>query len=409
MADTLEEIYLGTISPDDLTGGSITIATTGANTRYAIKDVRISNALPDEPITASISVNDVEIASATVSAPILLSGTEIVGANSTVVFSTDLVYPTYYDISYKYYVSPQNYYSQSIAGGSQNSAPATSSYALNSTSYKDIWESDASGVDATYAIFSDGNTSAQFYKNGTLVTSSTYGAYVRTGNDVYELNTANPKIRKYNYVTGVFDLFQNTLNGSLNSSYPRAAAYGDWIFWRWSAQTTIYGININFKSTVQSFTNTFTVTSATTFFGVDYDSATDKFVFLHQDHSATSVKLATTDLTVTELDALGATAGIRTTTDIYIGTPLNNLSSSFWGYLKYIDGALAYPTASLGFGLMDVATGVTSLYIKPTDYPATTNNIGVRSFATITPAAAEAAGLVLPSATIRATGVKSTL
>lgn len=211
MADTLEEIYNDSVIPVDLVGGEVTLFTTDANTRYAIKDVYVTQGETDEAlhIQGDLEVNGFVVASVDTNA----TGTEIVGVSSTVKVVSDFAL-TYTDDVLQF--QPANgsvvsltYPTVNGVYGRSATITATSSplgAQVNSdNTLRQVWTNiGASNRTVVYlSNMNDGTTFNVYESNGTQVFASTtsyrpfwfdgvrYAYYLNISNQFTQYDTWN--------------------------------------------------------------------------------------------------------------------------------------------------------------------------------------------------------------------------
>jgi hypothetical protein len=96
MADTLEEIYEGTLQESDFnSSGEATIVTTNTTTRHVIKDVNVKQGDADIPIGGNLDINGYNIADLTRSS----QGSAIMGTSNTLKVKTNDFPLTYEDLT----------------------------------------------------------------------------------------------------------------------------------------------------------------------------------------------------------------------------------------------------------------------------------------------------------------------
>jgi hypothetical protein len=84
MAETLSEIFNGTLTASDFTNGEATILTTNATTAHVIKDVKVLQGSTSVPIDATLKVGNFPLANLSSD----ISGSEIIAPNSTLKVSS---------------------------------------------------------------------------------------------------------------------------------------------------------------------------------------------------------------------------------------------------------------------------------------------------------------------------------
>lgn len=213
MADTLKEIYNGTVTMSGVAStGAFTMVTTDASTQYVIKDVHVTGYLPasTEPV---LQVNGFSCGSLAAD----LSGSEIVDINSTIKYCAYSVAPTLKSIAYKAY----DYQSGSFRTGNYSSVngvtfpastDATSSSAVSSllSSYASINAFAVSSNGSVIWAYGDGNSSTGIYRreggiNGTetQIISLSYAWAVFNGtSNIYYSGNNNGTVFNYNIESG---------------------------------------------------------------------------------------------------------------------------------------------------------------------------------------------------------------
>lgn len=182
MAETLEEIYNGTLTPDDFTNGEATILTTDANTRYVIKDVQVAQGDANFPIEGNITVNGFGVTSTTTNS----SGSEIVGPNSTIAATTD------FSLDYKDYVIYGEDASQRIVGRTSPTVNDITGLCNDEIAYTSIsgWpHSTETGSFRQYWVNIGPDNKAVFIKTDT--NSTTYFYVMNSaGSEVYNMTSS---------------------------------------------------------------------------------------------------------------------------------------------------------------------------------------------------------------------------
>jgi hypothetical protein len=230
MADTLKEIYNGTVTMSGVAStGAFTMVTTDASTQYVIKDVHVIGALPGstDPV---LQVNGFSVGSLLLN----LSGSEIVDINSTIKYCAYSVAPTLKSIAYKAYdhlnlaFKTGNYCSINGAT-SAASTDATSSSAVSSgfSSYNNITALAVSSNGSVIYVYGDGNSSFGIYRreggvNGTETTiiNSSYAWGVSDGASNIYYSGSSGLVHKYNIETGSTTSF--SCGYTTYYSYPNA-------------------------------------------------------------------------------------------------------------------------------------------------------------------------------------------
>ena len=234
MADTLKEIYKGTILFSDIAStGAVTLASTDALTQYVIKDVQVSGVLVTGT-TPYLTVNDVNVATASTNA----SGSEIVDINSTIKYKAFSAAPIVLNTSYKGFTYPLTYINSTITSVGGVTVPSTvtasSTVATGITNLVGMTSNQVGQVlvgtngDVFYVTW-NGNDGATLYKRSggptgsesTLQTMS-YGWIVSNGIDAYHyVNGSSGVIYKYNINTASTTSVSTGVQMS-QSSYPSA-------------------------------------------------------------------------------------------------------------------------------------------------------------------------------------------
>lgn len=216
MADQLKEIYAGTLTVADIAAtGSVTLATTNANTQYVIKDVSVDGTFMPSSLP-TLQNNGFDVASLVRSA----YGSEIMDINSTLKYKAYATAPVLTQTALKLV--------SGMAGAfiyqdllTYNINAETSRYAGSSTNIGVDLISASSGQTLSYAtatdgslfyVYWDGNSVSRLYKrvggpNGSdgVVIDLSYGWIVFDGVATYYWmsNSAGSTLYKYNINTAV--------------------------------------------------------------------------------------------------------------------------------------------------------------------------------------------------------------
>lgn len=235
MADTLKEIYAGTLTVADIaTNGSATLATTDANTQYVIKDVSVSGVFTTGN-TPALSVNGYSVADLSSSA----TGSEIVDVSSTIKYQAFPSAPVLTQTTLKYIsgVADAYRYQDGIIyalNGTTTSTTAQPEVTVTSNfSGASVTSQFARSNDGSiFWVNWDGNSSTTLYKraggvNGTQTTLQTlsYSWCVFNGVDSYYYAISST-IYKYNINTGATTsiTYATSMSGT---SYPSAYVMND--------------------------------------------------------------------------------------------------------------------------------------------------------------------------------------
>lgn len=208
MADTLGEIFNGTLTESDFVNGEATIVTTNANTSLVIKDMKVLQGEPDVPVLGDLKVGNFPIVSVARDA----SGTEIIAPNSTLKVASTSFPPTYTDLVFQFQESVdviKNKTFPKISG--LDAAPVESSstdisnmpYRSTDTTARQVFTGIGPN-NYTVFIFDDNNSNTQIYvmtSEGSQVFSNTtsytpkwfdgtrYAYWFPYGSYVYKLDT----------------------------------------------------------------------------------------------------------------------------------------------------------------------------------------------------------------------------
>jgi len=237
MADQLKEIYAGTLTVADIaTTGAATLATTNANTQYAIKDVSVSGTFGAGSPT--LTVNGFSVADLSSNA----TGTEIVDVSSTIKYQAFSSAPTLTATTQKLisYVGTAPSYTDKLSYNLNGVASSSTGGTTAITNALDNYTSTHNYAIATdgslFYVYWDGNSSASLYKragssNGSQTTVKTvsYGWFVFNGTDTYyyaDYNASTSTLYKYNINTGVTT--STSVGAALaGTSYPSACLMND--------------------------------------------------------------------------------------------------------------------------------------------------------------------------------------
>ena len=208
MADTLGEIFNGTLTESDFVNGEATIVTTDANTSLVIKDMKVVQGSNQVPVVGDLKVGNFTIASVTSDA----SGTEIIGPNSTLKVTSTSFPPAYTDLVFQFQESA-NIIKNKIfpkiggldAGPAETTTTNISSLPYKSTDYPARQIFTGIGPDNhTVVIFDDNNSQTLIYiyeASGAAVYSDTtnytpkwfdgtrYAYWFPSGQYLYKLDT----------------------------------------------------------------------------------------------------------------------------------------------------------------------------------------------------------------------------
>lgn len=210
MADTLKEIYRGSIALSDVAAtGALTLLTTDAVTQYVIKDVQVTAPIVGAT-TPVLTVNDVPVVSLLSSS----SGSEIVDTSSSIKYRAFTAAPTLVNKSFEGFTSSTTYFSD-VAGLLNGVAVTPYSLASSTTTNLNAQVSipteflKATNGDVFF-VFWDGNSQSILYKrtggpNGSesTIVNNSYGWCVSNGVDAYYYcSNGSSTVFKYNINTG---------------------------------------------------------------------------------------------------------------------------------------------------------------------------------------------------------------
>jgi hypothetical protein len=417
MADTLKEIYAGTLTVSDIAStGSVTLATTDANTQYVIKDVSVSGTFGTGS-TPILKINDYPVADLSASA----SGTEIVDVSSTVKYQAFSSAPALTQTTQKLisYVgtapSFQDRVSYNINGVAASSSGSATALGTALTNYAQTHNYGTANDGSLFYVYWNGDNGSSLYKrtggvNGTETTIQTnsYGWFAFNGVDTYYIATnGSATLSKYDINTG------NTTTigtGQLlsNTSYPSASVMNNGnilVNYSGNGQTTsltIVNPTTGANTTVSGLTD---VSVSGTNYKITgyYDSVTGRYTF-YRRFNGTLYKHALNG-TVTLGSAYG---GGVTNTSYTISTGVGGATSGFnTGYVS-VDST-NYTMAQHGVaGKTDLATyntSTSSLTTGITWLPYRTDSDSIIKNIT----ASVSASSFTDTVKVRVTGVKSTI
>jgi len=244
MADTLEKIYDNTLTDSSFdSNGEATIITTDSSTRHVIKDIKIIEGDADIPVSGKLQENGHDIVSLTANS----SGSEIIGASSTVKVKTSNLPLTYVDHKISYSTSTTNVQTltePTVNGiGSKSSTSTTdishSNWTQDST-WRQYWpnigpnENDVylhNNNNSTHRIYVINSSGSQIYS-----LSSSYRPHYFDGSRYIYYMSSSYLYRVDAHSSSPSNTALINMGGQTYSTYPKMFGYKDeWII-GWSTQ-----------------------------------------------------------------------------------------------------------------------------------------------------------------------------
>lgn len=418
MADTLKEIYAGTLTVADIaTNGAATLATTDANTQYVIKDVSVSGVFATGN-TPALSVNGYSVADLSTSA----TGSEIVDVSSTIKYQAFTSAPTLTETTQRVVSGTTNNFAlqdklfYNINGVAATSSGGSTAIVANLTNGNTTHNFALAADGSLFYVYWGGDSTGSLYKraggpNGTQTTIKTvsYGWFVFNGVDTYYYaENPNPStLYKYNINTGVTTSV-SCAQTLANTSYPSASLMNDGnILVNFSGNAQVTALTI-VNPTTGAYTDVTGLTSVS-MSGQSYqirgyyNSATNRYT-LYRRKDGTLYKSALNGA----LTVGSAYGGGVTSTSHTLSTSIGGATSGFnTGYVQ-VDSD-NYTMAIHGVAdkteLTNFYTPTNTLTAGITWLPYRTDSDTIIKNTTITTAASNFTNTVK----VRVTGVKSTI
>jgi hypothetical protein len=262
MAETLSEIFNGTLTASDFTNGEATILTTNATTAHVIKDSKVVQGSTVIPVKGDLEVNGFKIASVESDA----SGTEIIAPNSTLKVKSATFPLAYKDIIFQTQDSPTviNTLKTPTVGGLVDAAsePSTtditsipSTIRINNVDSRQLF-TGLGPNNNTLVIYDNNNSTTQAYlynSAGSLLYSAATGykpAWFDGSQYMYHTFNTTTLIRVDTFTGGSVN-FATPYTMSF-STYPKFFGYKQEyaIFWSQHSSTSYRPLYINLQTGV---------------------------------------------------------------------------------------------------------------------------------------------------------------
>lgn len=261
MADTIVEKYNSTVEAGNYVSGEQTLFTTDANTTFVIKDITVNDSTYET--APNLLINDTLITSLSTS----LTGSELIGASSTVKISSDLdlsdsAMATFGyakpSVGSNFSLTPKAF----VPNSSTTTLTGTTSTPFSTYGYSIVTAWMVNGN--YYYYYTDGNSTCYFFKRAggpggteTSISQNTYGAVAFDGVRYFYYAYSNA-IYRHDTQTGSSAYYSNLYDTM--SSYPFMYVCNGFLFSGYSGQRV--GItNLTTGSLVASTTD-FNLSSA---------------------------------------------------------------------------------------------------------------------------------------------------
>lgn len=239
MADSVVEIFNGTLTYGQFTNGSATVATTNGATQYVIKDVQIESS--DYVTPPVLKINNTSVAKLNSN----LSGTEIVDINSTVTVDNSKSLKSTILIDFEYFASGGGTYfpsttSACVDGNVMRVYPTLSTTGVSIAAPSAVKWGGWIGADFYY-IVNDGNSVHQLHKRtggpggaDTLIWNNSYLPIVYDGGTKFYYVANTFQYYVYDATTGLSTLTNLATGFAVGSpgtaSYPAMAYCNGFLF-----------------------------------------------------------------------------------------------------------------------------------------------------------------------------------